>query len=68
MGSIPANIASATSPRVRKTLAGEISTLLFLDADTGVSEVNFFNRMHFFVNYARMAVNFTERITIGASA
>ncbi len=24
--------------------------LLFLDADAGVSEVNFFNRMHFFVN------------------
>ena len=27
--------------------------LLFLDADAGVSEVNFFNRMHFFVNRAR---------------
>ena len=27
--------------------------LLFLDADAGVSEVNFFNRMHFFVNHAR---------------
>jgi predicted nucleotide-binding protein (sugar kinase/HSP70/actin superfamily) len=26
--------------------------LLFLDADAGVSEVNFFNRMHFFVNRA----------------
>lgn len=30
--------------------------LLFLDADAGVSEVNFFNRMHFFVNHARSAV------------
>jgi predicted nucleotide-binding protein (sugar kinase/HSP70/actin superfamily) len=30
--------------------------LLFLDADAGVSEVNFFNRMHFFVNHARTAV------------
>ncbi len=29
--------------------------LLFLDADAGVSEVNFFNRMHFFVNHARTA-------------
>jgi len=27
--------------------------LLFLDADAGVSEVNFFNRMHFFINQAR---------------
>jgi len=27
--------------------------LLFLDADAGVSDVNFFNRMHFFVNHAR---------------
>ena len=29
--------------------------LLFLDADAGISEVNFFNRMHFFVNHARTA-------------
>jgi predicted nucleotide-binding protein (sugar kinase/HSP70/actin superfamily) len=27
--------------------------LLFLDADAGVSEANFFNRMHFFVNHAK---------------
>jgi predicted nucleotide-binding protein (sugar kinase/HSP70/actin superfamily) len=27
--------------------------LLFLDADAGVSEVNFFNRLHFFVNQGR---------------
>ena len=27
--------------------------LLFLDADAGVSEVNFFNRMHFFINQAK---------------
>lgn len=27
--------------------------LLFLDIDAGVSEVNFFNRMHFFVNHAK---------------
>ena len=31
--------------------------LLFLDADAGVSEVNFFNRMHFFVNHARTAAD-----------
>jgi len=29
--------------------------LLFLDADAGISEVNFFNRMHFFVNHAKNA-------------
>jgi len=29
--------------------------LLYLDADAGVSEVNFFNRMHFFVNHAKEA-------------
>lgn len=29
--------------------------LLFLDADAGVSEVNFYNRMHFFVSHARSA-------------
>jgi predicted nucleotide-binding protein (sugar kinase/HSP70/actin superfamily) len=31
--------------------------LLLLDADVGVSEVNFFNRMHFFVNHAKNATN-----------
>jgi predicted nucleotide-binding protein (sugar kinase/HSP70/actin superfamily) len=30
--------------------------LLFLDADAGVSEVNFFNRMHFFINHAKEGV------------
>lgn len=30
--------------------------LLFLDADAGISEVNFFNRMHFFVNHAKESV------------
>ena len=29
--------------------------LLFLDADAGVSEVNYFNRMHFFANNAKTA-------------
>jgi predicted nucleotide-binding protein (sugar kinase/HSP70/actin superfamily) len=29
--------------------------LIFLDADAGVSEVNFFNRMHFFINHAKTA-------------
>jgi predicted CoA-substrate-specific enzyme activase len=30
--------------------------LLFLDADAGVSEVNFFNRMHFFINQAKSSL------------
>jgi len=30
--------------------------LIFLDADAGLSEVNFFNRMHFFVNHAKGGV------------
>ena len=30
--------------------------LLLLDADAGVSEVNFFNRMHFFVDHAQESV------------
>ena len=29
--------------------------LLFLDLDAGVSEVNFFNRMHFFIEHARQS-------------
>jgi predicted nucleotide-binding protein (sugar kinase/HSP70/actin superfamily) len=32
--------------------------LLFLDADAGVSEVNFFNRMHFFISQAKNQVNY----------
>ena len=31
--------------------------LLFLDADAGVSEVNFFNRMHFFVDHVKTAAS-----------
>jgi predicted nucleotide-binding protein (sugar kinase/HSP70/actin superfamily) len=33
--------------------------LLFLDADAGVSEVNFFNRMHFFLEQARAPLELT---------
>ena len=29
--------------------------LLFLDLDAGMSEVNYFNRMHFFVSQAKTA-------------
>jgi predicted nucleotide-binding protein (sugar kinase/HSP70/actin superfamily) len=36
--------------------------LLFLDADAGVSEVNFFNRMHFFVNHAKRAARTAVRV------
>jgi predicted nucleotide-binding protein (sugar kinase/HSP70/actin superfamily) len=35
--------------------------LLFLDADAGISEVNFFNRMHFFLNHAKES----ESVVIG---
>jgi predicted nucleotide-binding protein (sugar kinase/HSP70/actin superfamily) len=36
--------------------------LLFLDLDAGVSEVNFFNRMYFFINHAKQAkrINYLE--------
>jgi predicted nucleotide-binding protein (sugar kinase/HSP70/actin superfamily) len=30
--------------------------LLFLDVDAGLSEVNYFNRMHFFVSQAKNMV------------
>ena len=36
--------------------------LLFLDADAGISEVNFFNRLHFFLNHAKE----TGRVRQGA--
>jgi predicted nucleotide-binding protein (sugar kinase/HSP70/actin superfamily) len=44
-------IAKGVHKRI-KELYPQIN-LLFLDADAGVSEVNFFNRMHFFVNHAK---------------
>jgi predicted nucleotide-binding protein (sugar kinase/HSP70/actin superfamily) len=34
--------------------------LLFLDADAGVSEVNYFNRLHFFINHAKNAPGYAE--------
>jgi predicted nucleotide-binding protein (sugar kinase/HSP70/actin superfamily) len=46
-------IAKGVQKRI-KILYPQIN-LLFLDADAGVSEVNFFNRMHFFVNHAKEA-------------
>ena len=43
--------------------------LLFLDADAGISEVNFFNRMHFFVNHARAASSGNKgQFTLAATA
>lgn len=36
--------------------------LLFLDADAGVSEVNFFNRMHFFLNHTKEASRLSDDI------
>ena len=41
-------IAKGVQKRLQETYPQ--LNLLFLDADAGVSEVNFFNRMHFFVN------------------
>jgi predicted nucleotide-binding protein (sugar kinase/HSP70/actin superfamily) len=37
--------------------------LLFLDADAGVSEVNFFNRMHFFLNHAKESDRLSPDLT-----
>jgi predicted nucleotide-binding protein (sugar kinase/HSP70/actin superfamily) len=34
--------------------------LLFLDADAGISEVNFFNRMHFFLNHVKETVRLKQ--------
>ena len=34
--------------------------LLMLDNDAGVSEVNYFNRMHFFINQARVSQNLDQ--------
>jgi predicted nucleotide-binding protein (sugar kinase/HSP70/actin superfamily) len=48
-------IAKGVQKRIQETLPRV--NLLFLDADAGVSEVNFFNRMHFFVNQAWTALN-----------
>ena len=38
--------------------------LLFLDADAGISEVNFFNRMHFFINHAKEGIGEEFRGTL----
>ena len=34
--------------------------LLFLDLDAGLSEVNYFNRMHFFVSQAKTAARLSN--------
>jgi predicted CoA-substrate-specific enzyme activase len=47
-------IAKGVQKRI-KELYPQVN-LLFLDADAGVSEVNFFNRMHFFINHAKNAL------------
>jgi predicted nucleotide-binding protein (sugar kinase/HSP70/actin superfamily) len=47
-------IAKGVQKRIQDALPQV--NLLFLDADAGVSEVNFFNRMHFFVNNAWTAL------------
>ena len=47
-------VARGIQKRIKEALPQV--NLLFLDADAGVSEVNFFNRMHFFVNQAWTAL------------
>jgi predicted nucleotide-binding protein (sugar kinase/HSP70/actin superfamily) len=46
-----------TAKGVAKRMAEKFNNLnlLFLDLDAGVSEVNFFNRMHFFIERARQS-------------
>ena len=44
-------IAKGVEKRLKEKFNG--LNLLFLDLDAGVSEVNYFNRMHFFVNHAK---------------
>jgi predicted nucleotide-binding protein (sugar kinase/HSP70/actin superfamily) len=46
-------VAKGVAKRMKEKYAG--LNLLFLDLDAGVSEVNFFNRMYFFINRAREA-------------
>ena len=36
--------------------------LLFLDLDAGISEVNYFNRMHFFVSQAKRGLGTPSEI------
>jgi predicted nucleotide-binding protein (sugar kinase/HSP70/actin superfamily) len=47
-------IAKGVEKRLKEKFQG--LNLLFLDLDAGVSEVNYFNRMHFFVNHAKNGV------------
>jgi len=49
-------VAKGVSKRMKETYP-ELN-LLFLDLDAGVSEVNFFNRLFFFVERARQAAGF----------
>lgn len=46
-------VAKGVEKRMKERYPG--LNLLFLDLDAGVSEVNYFNRMYFFVNHARQA-------------
>lgn len=46
-------VAKGVEKRMKERFPG--LNLLFLDLDAGVSEVNYFNRMHFFVDHARQA-------------
>ena len=51
-GCIANHVVAKGAEKRMKELYPQLN-LLFLDADAGVSEVNFFNRMHFFVSHAK---------------
>lgn len=51
-GSIANHIIAKGAEKKMKEMYPQLN-LLFLDADARISEVNFFNRMHFFVNHAK---------------
>lgn len=55
-GCIANHIIAKGAEKKMKEMYSQLN-LLLLDADAGVSEVNFFNRMHFFVNHAKTAAS-----------
>jgi predicted nucleotide-binding protein (sugar kinase/HSP70/actin superfamily) len=54
-----------TAKGVAKRMADKFHglNLLFMDLDAGVSEVNFFNRMHFFIERARQSFQDKQVVT-----
>jgi predicted nucleotide-binding protein (sugar kinase/HSP70/actin superfamily) len=60
-GCIANHVIAKGAEKKMKDLYPQLN-VLFLDADAGISEVNFFNRMHFFVNHAKTAVENMEEL------